>query len=115
MKSFSTSKGDVVVDKDIVMVSDDELLRQKVERVLGTNQGEWEFDEEEGIDFQTILQKNPSEDEISGMIQEALTRIDETIVISEFSMKVDGRSARIEFLAVNGNGVEVGGEYSYGG
>lgn len=115
MKSFSTSKGDVVVDKSIVMVSDDELLRQKVERVLGTNQGEWSFDEEEGIDFQTILQKNPSEDEIRGMIQETLARIDETIVITEFSMRIDGRSARINFLAANGNGVEVGGEYNYGG
>lgn len=115
MISFSTYKGDVVLDTTIQMVEGDELLRQKVERVLGTNKGEWSYDEDEGIDFTAILRKNPDEDEIRATIQEALTKIDETLTIIEFSLSLRGREATIRFKAVNGEEVEVGGEYTYGG
>lgn len=115
MISFSTHKGDVVIDSTIQMVEGDELLRQKVERVLGTNKGEWSYDEDEGIDFPTVLRKNPDEDEIRATIQEALTSIDETLTIIEFSLRLRGREAMISFQAVTGDGVEIGGEYIYGG
>lgn len=115
MISFSTHKGDVVVDTTIQMVEGDELLRQKVERVLGTNKGEWSYDEDEGIDFPAVLRKNPDEDEIRATIQDALTKIDETLTITEFSLSLRKREATIKFQAVNGEGVEVGGEYTYGG
>lgn len=114
MKSFSTKDGDVVVEKTIAMVSDQELLRQKVERVLGTNKGEWEFDEDEGIEFAAVLRKNPNKDEIKATIEEALARIDSTFVVTVFELTVEGRKAVITFEAVNGDGATVGGNYSYG-
>ena len=114
MKSFSTKNGDVEVEKTIVMVSDQELLRQKVERVLCTNKGEWVFDEDEGIDFSVILRKNPNQDEIKDTIEEAITRIDSTLTVTSFSLDVDGRTATIRFEAVNRDGETVGGTYSYG-
>jgi hypothetical protein len=115
MISFSTYNGDVVVGETIEMVSDTELLRQKVARVVGTNQGEWTFDKEEGIDFRAILIKNPDKDEIRATIEAALARIDETLTITEFDMVIDRRVATISFKAVNGEGEEVGGGYTYGG
>lgn len=115
MKSFSTYNGDVVVGKTIEMVDGSELLRQKVERVIGTNLGEWSYDEEEGIDFRVVLVKNPDEAEIRATIESALIRIDETFAITEFSLAMKGRVAAISFRAVNGDGLEVGGDYTYGG
>lgn len=115
MKGFSVHNGDVVVDKTIEMVDGYELLRQKVELVIGTNKGEWSYDVEEGIDFPVVLRKNPDADEIRATIEEALTRIDDTFAITEFGMTLKGREATISFRAVNGDGEEVGGEYTYGG
>lgn len=109
MKSFATKNGDVVVGKTIEMVEGTELLQQKVERVLGTNQGEWNYDAEEGIDFSVILRKNPDDAEIRVEIEQALIRIDETFVVTEYNRSMNGRSASIAFKAVNGKGQEVGG------
>ena len=115
MRSFSTHNGDVVVGKTIELVSDNELLRQKVQRVLGTNLGEWAYDVDEGIDFSVVVCKNPDEAEIMNTIETALKRIDETFAISSFSLKMRGRTAKAEFIATNASGEEVGGEYTYGG
>lgn len=115
MISFSTSNGDVELLATIAMVADEELLRQKVERVLGTNLGEWSYDPNEGIDFSVILKKNPDEGEVRATIEEALKRIDATFVITDFDLTMDGRNAVIDFTAINGEDVTVGGVYTYGG
>lgn len=114
MKSFSTVNGDVVVENTIKIVEGSELLRQKVERVIGTNLKEWIFDKEEGIDFSVIFCKNPNEDEIRDTIENALTRIDNTFAITDFNLIINKRKATVEFHAVNADGEEVGGEYTYG-
>lgn len=115
VKSFSTNDdGDVIVNGSIEMVTDNELLRQKVQRVLGTNKGEWSYDTEEGIDFSVVLRKNPNEDEIRATIEEALMRIDETFVITSFGLTMDGRKATVCFEAVNADGVKVMEGYTYG-
>ena len=48
-------------------------------------------------------------------IEDALWRIDETIAITEFSLEMIGRDAVVRFKAINSEGEEVGGEYTYGG
>ncbi|MBR5823720.1 MAG: DUF2634 domain-containing protein [Paludibacteraceae bacterium] len=113
MKSFSTKNGDVVIGKTIEIVEGAELLRQKVERILGTNQGEWEYDTEEGIDFSVIFRKNYDKQEIRTTIEQALIRIDSTFIITKFDVATKGREATITLQAVNSNGVEVGGVYKY--
>ena len=115
MKAVSTYDGDVVVNKTIEIATDPEALRQKVERVLGTNQGEWSFDPLEGIDFSVILCKNPDEDEIRIEIEEALMRLDETFAITDFNLTIENRHATITFTAINSGGAEVGGAYTYAG
>lgn len=115
MKSFSTRNGDVIVGKTIEIVEGSELLRQKVERVINTNKGEWSYDAEEGIELGVLLCKNPKEDEIRATVEEALSRIDDTLVVTDFSVSMVGRIAAISFHAKNTDGAEVGGEYTYGG
>lgn len=114
MKGFSVRNGDVVVDKTIEMVDGSELLRQKCELVIGTNQGEWSYDPEEGIDFRVVLRKNYDADEIRAEIEAALQRIDDTFTVTEFAITEKGRIATVTFKAVNGDGVEVEGGQSYG-
>lgn len=111
MKSFSMKDGDVIVAKTIEMCSDAELLRQKVERVLATNQGEWSYDTKEGIHFPTVLRKNYNENDIRATIEHALLKVDETFTLLEFSMGVVKRKASIKIKAVNADGVEVEGVY----
>ena len=114
MKGFSTRNGDVVIGKMIELVEDDELLRQKVSLVLSTNRGEWAYDTDEGISFPLLFRKNPDEGEIMETIEEALKKIDESFVLTEFSLTMKGRAATINFKAVNNDGVEVGGANTYG-
>lgn len=114
MIGFSTIDGDVVVDTTIQMVSGEELLRQKIERVLATDLNECDG-EGVGINLGAILSKNPDEDEIRHSIEEALVSLDDTFSVTDFSMSVNGRKATIKYRAANGEGAEVGGEYTYGG
>ena len=114
MKGFSTINGDVVVNKDIEMADGAELLRQKIELVIGTNKGEWIYDTEEGIDFSTVICKNPDENEIRATIEEALSEIDETFTVTSLSVEIgEKRSATINLRAVNADGVEVKEVYTY--
>lgn len=115
MKGFSTHNGDVVVNQTIEIAEESELLRQKVQLVLGTNKGEWKYDEEEGIDFFVVLRKNPDKDEIRNEIEEALRKIDETFTVTEFSLSLTGRTAKVSFKAVNDEGQLIEGSNTYGG
>lgn len=65
MKGFKlTSTGDVEIkNNQIQMIEGNELLRQTVECVLGTNKGEWFLNPDEGINFQNILGKRTPEQE----------------------------------------------------
>lgn len=116
MKDFKLdASGDVVITRgEIAFVEGAELMRQSAQQVIGTNKGEWRFDEEEGIDFDAVLGKNPDEDVVRDEIAGALQRIDETFIIRDFSMTKAGRNLRVNFTAVNDSGNEVGGEYEYG-
>ena len=112
MKGFSMKDGDVViVNNTIEMTEDSELLRQKVERVIGTNLGEWRFDTSEGIDQRVIFKKHPDENEIRATIEAALLNIDDTFFMTKFSLEMNKRHALITFEAINGKGEEVGGVY----
>lgn len=114
MKSFRVYNGDVVIEKTIEMVEGKELLQQKIERVLGTNKGEWKYDKDEGIDFSIVLRKAPNKGQIRSEIEEALWKVDETMTLTNFSLEMDGRNATIRFEAENDSGEVVGGEYIYG-
>lgn len=56
MIGLKVRNGDLVItNNEIELVEGNELKRQTIQSVLSTNKGEWFFDAEEGIDFQSIL------------------------------------------------------------
>lgn len=113
-KGFCMHNGDVVVGKTIEMVRDNELLRQTIELVVGTNRGEWSYDPQEGIDMFAILCKNPDEDEIRSTIEEAVSRVDDSLTLTDFSFGVDdNRHATIQLTLVKPDGEELGVTYTY--
>ena len=76
MKDLKIVNGDVVIgNHDVQLVSGKELTMQKIQLILGTNQGEWLLDENEGINFRVILTKHPSEEELLSTLQESLKQI----------------------------------------
>lgn len=107
-KGFLMQNGDVVVTDTIATVQGDELLRQTVELVIGTNHGEWEFDPLEGIDRSLLLRKGYSADEIRGTIEAACLRVDPTLSLTDFALSVDARRhAEIKFTLVKPTGAQI--------
>lgn len=74
IKGFKlTNNGDISVSNNqIDMVEGNELLRQKVRQVLGTNKGEWFADVDEGINFRNILGKHKPQFESNNSALKAL-------------------------------------------
>lgn len=116
MKGFRLDdKGDVIIrNGDIELVSGNELLRQTVQQVTGTNKGEWALNKDEGIDFHKILGKNQDEDVIRAELETAARLVDDTLSITSFSVSQENRHRTINYTMVNENGEEIGGEQDYG-
>ena len=116
MKSFklervSPSKGaDIVIfGGKIQFVSGNDLLRQTVETVIGTNNGEWFLDPDEGINFKAILCKSPNMDEVRSEIQKGLLQVDSSLFIQSFEYDVEQRTLNVRFAASNGTTTIEGG------
>ena len=104
MKDLKIKDGDLVLNNgDIGMVSDKELLVQKVELLLATMQGEWFLDEEEGINRELIFVKenNLDEDMLQDAVYQVLMQVDETFEIDEFNANYVDRILIINFKAHN--------------
>lgn len=94
-------KGDIVINKGrIELIHNNELKAQKIRQVLKTNIGEWEYDEEEGINIWALLTKNPNYDEIQDNIESGMWQIDESLEILDINYKLDeNRNLKINFTA----------------
>jgi len=58
MLGLKLKDGDLAITNgEIELVEGDELTVQTIQQVLTTNKGEWIFDTEEGINFDTIFGK----------------------------------------------------------
>ena len=104
MKDLKIKDGDLVLNNgDIGMVSDKELLVQKVELLLATMQGEWFLDEEEGINRELIFVKenNLDEDMLQDAVYQVLMQVDEKFELDEFSADYVNRNLTINFKAHN--------------
>lgn len=92
----------------IQMIEGNDLLKQKVESVLGTNKGEWVLNKQEGLTFANIIGKNVTKEMIECEIQQGLLQIDDSFVITSFKMtKTAGRKYKISFTAKNAGNEEV--------
>lgn len=117
MKGFALdSNGDLLIEGNrISMISGEDLIRQTVQTVLGTNKGEWSLNIDEGIDFSNILGKKKSDDIIKNEILQGLLQIDESFVLDSFSCEIDkiNRKLVISFTARNGDGETVAATVDY--
>lgn len=117
MKGFAlNSDGDLLIEGNrISMVSGEDLIRQTVQTVLGTNKGEWSLNIDEGIDFSNILGKSKGEDIIKNEIVQGLLQVDESFVLDSFECKPDviNRKLYISFTARNGNGETIAAAVEY--
>lgn len=109
MKTFKLDQyGDVVIQNNkIELVQDLDMIIQTIKQVLNTNLGEWSKDENEGIDFQVILTKNPNYDLVEDTINTAVQQVADTLSIeletNDFNYTVEGRQLYIDFkLTING-------------
>lgn len=95
MKGFLLdSNGDVVIKSGkIQMTEGDDLVRQTIRTVLGTNKGEWVFDQNEGINFKNILGKMGASSENESSENKALKQYYENILedTSELSARLAKR------------------------
>lgn len=117
MKGFKIdNNGDVIIqNRQIEMTDGNDLIRQTIQTVLGTNKGEWDFNPDEGITFDYILTKNPDFDVIRNEIANGLTQVDDTLVLQDFKYDYNKnqRTLHIDFTARNSNGEEVSGSYTF--
>lgn len=117
MKDFALdANGDLLIENnEISMVTEAELIQQKVWTELRTNLREWFFDWERGIDFKNLNGKDRSADIARMEIERGLRKVDETFEITEFTYTADKetRKATITFKARTASGDEVGGDYTW--
>lgn len=101
MKDFRISdSGDVVLaEHDIQLVDGKDETLQKIKLVLSTNIGEWFLNLSEGIDFSVLLAKRRNDAEILATIEQGLKQIDESYVITDYSVSDVRRHRIINFKA----------------
>lgn len=99
------SKGDLLIENnDLVLVTGDEEIRQRVECNLGTNKGEWFNDWEQGIRFSNLLGKNVTDEDVRGEVINGLRQVDETFTLDSFTVTRTGRRLAANFTAHNADG-----------
>lgn len=97
------------------MINGNELLRQTVQSVLGTNKGEWFLDIDEGIDFSNLLGKEKNEEIIKNEIMKGLLQVDSSFFIDSFSFEIDKRTRKavVKFTATSEQGETVEGVHEW--
>ena len=107
MKCFCLKDSDIEIkDHKIVMAYDNQLIQQKVEKLINTNLGECFYNAAEGINFKNLMGKNIDEEIVKSEILDALMQIDNSFVITEFEMSTDTaiRKLLIKFKAETSEG-----------
>ena len=108
MKGFKIDgNGDVLIKNGYIeMVDGIQLLRQTVERVLGTNKGEWFLNKNEGINFDYLIGKNVSKELIRSEILGGLKQVNSSYELLDFSYDIDKekRTLSIRFRAKSDDG-----------
>ena len=110
------SNGDVLIESGkISMTSGTDLTAQTLQTVAGTNKGEWFLNEDEGIDFDSVIGKGITEDMQMAEMSDACKQVDENLQLTEFHRELDKktRAATLYFTAVNQSGEEIRVERGY--
>lgn len=110
------SNGDVLIESGkISMTSGTDLTAQTLQTVAGTNKGEWFLNEDEGIDFDSVIGKGITEDMQRAEMSDACKQVDENLQLTEFHRELDKktRAATLYFTAVNQSGETISVERGY--
>lgn len=115
MRGFKLDhSGDVVIEHGVLRLTEgDELKRQTIESVLGTNKGEWFLDADEGVAFPEMLRKNPPDDVFRDNIVDALRQCDTELTLEELQLSRSERDQTVRFTARRTDGSTVAGGYTY--
>ncbi len=116
MKCFCLKDSDIEIkDHKIVMAYDNQLMQQKVEKLINTNLGECFYNAAEGINLKNLMGKNVDEEVVKSEILDALMQISPDFVITEFSMEKDTatRKLKVQFVAENADGEVIDTEVSW--
>lgn len=127
MRGFKLLDGDIVISKknenivspsgkQIQMVADNELIAQKFLIVLGTNKGEWFWNDELGINYDFIIGKGITEDMIKSQIEIGIHQVDPNMFLSDFKVDFNKaqRTANVYFVVEDDGGKIAKVEKIYG-
>lgn len=109
MKDFALDEsGDIQIEfGDIVWIRDRPQEIQKIRQVLATKLGEWEYNENEGVDFDAFFSKQTDISRIRETIQNALYEINENYVLQDCSYRAQEHTLIIRVSAENQDPMEV--------
>lgn len=115
MTGFKITNGDLVItNNEIELVADNELKCQTIQTVISTNKGEWIFDPEEGIYFENVLDRAPS-NVVKAEIEDGVAQVDDTLSVGDYTLKDDIktriRSVHFTATAQNGDTMEVSNKW----
>ena len=115
MQGFKIENGDIVIGKkkantispngnQIQLIEDNELMAQKLLVVLGTNTGEWFWNESMGINHHFILGKNVTEDMVRSQIEVGVHQVAPNLYLSSFKLEIDraASTAAVSFTVAKG-------------
>lgn len=111
-----TNDGDIdIVNNRISTIDGSELLRQTVQAVLSTHEGEWFLNDKEGINYNLFITKKPDFEVIRSAIIEGLQQVDSTFQLEKYNYLYDKnrRTLTINFTAKNSKGEYVSGNQIY--
>lgn len=87
--TFKMINGDIILDKDLIMVNGQEELRQNIENRLSVNQGEWFLNIGLGLDYPAISGKGVTDKEIELAIRECCLQDDRIKEVRNVTVKRD--------------------------
>ena len=118
IKSFSLdSNGDVEIKNNkIVIANAQELIVQKIQKMLSTNKNEWFDNSNEGINLRELSGKNVDEEIVKSNILEGILQIDSSFMLTAFDMNIDKatRKLNVSFTATNAQNETVNVETTMG-
>ena len=95
--------GDIVVDRDLILVDGQEELRQNIENRLSVNVGEWFLNIGMGLDYAAISGKGIEDSGIEFVLRECCFQDDRIKEVRDVRIKrqPETREALIEFVLID--------------
>ena len=97
MKDFLLDEnGDIVISKgDVGIVEAQKEIAQQISQVLKSNNGEWIFNENYGINFHNLLVKTIDNEIIIDEINKGLAQCSGEVVLDTIDIKVDRQARKL--------------------